>query len=329
MLRRGVARAVQELVLNRASFQVLRDRVLSAGGELTVWPDSGNPATNVAAGETGTVIDIDMDAMTRCVRDASVAGNDVTVGVWLGQRIGQFGVIAASTSELPADTRERLRRSVVICTSRATTLDDDLRDLHDEALDQIARPGGENVVDQVLDTYTEVLHDYARAWLAYADEVGTDTLPSFMESPAAPLDAIRNSVRDLYVRSIESGDRASAFSIVYFPVGIATRAIEWRSPAYFQLVSLYPQFYVLADRGQVDVDTRRIFTERSWWHPVEALELMIPALMRTVELDEQDLSPRLRNDLHRALFNVFRLCVRNGDIQNFREGVRRWRLANR
>jgi hypothetical protein len=247
----------------------------------------------------------------------------------LGQRVGEFGVIAASNGPVDDGQREQLRRAVLLCSSRKTTLDDDLRDLHDEALDQIGRPSSEDVIDSVLDTYAEVLRDYARAWLTYADEVGSDTLPSYVESPAAPLDAVRMSVHDLFTRSVEASDRPAAFSLAYFPVALATRAIEWRSPGYFPLVSLYPQFYAIANRGQVDPDTRRIFTERSWWHPVEALELMIPALQRTLEPEAQAFAQRLRAELHRSLFQVLRSCVQRGDMANFREGVRRWRLANR
>lgn len=328
-LKSGAAAAVDGIVLERVSRHVMQERVEALGGSLEIWPSGEGAESIVVAPAEGTIVDVDLHEVDLAIRLAVANGQSMTIGFWLGQRLRRQGTIASSDRPITEAVRGHLRRAVIVCPARHDSVNDDLNDLHSEAMEAIGRTGSAGVVGEVLDTYTEVLGDYAQAWLAYTNQLSANNLPGYLENAEGPLDAIRSSVRELFRNSVERGDRDAAFQIVYFPVGLAVRAVEWRSPGYFPIVGLYPQFYGLAARGAVDTDTRVIFTERAWWHPVEALELMVPALVRVLPSASLPLADQLRQELHKTLFEVFRICIRNGDLANLREGLRRWRLAGR
>jgi hypothetical protein len=328
VLKRAVAESLRELLIGRIGREMLEKRITGAGGKVDAWANGGDASAVVQGSETGEVADISLENIADAVARAVKQGQSLTVSVRLGQQIGPGVSLAVSDKPISDDLRRRILDAVIVSPPHQTSLADDLKDLHDEAEDAVGKGSSAEPIGRVLATYMDVLHEYAQGWLAYTDQLAATNLPGPFEAEA-PLEAVRLSVRQLFLRSTEAGDRDAAFQVVYFPVAIAIRSIEWSAPGYFQLLSLYPQFYALARRAKVDPEMRAIFAERAWWHPVEALELMLPSVERTLDPAKRSGAAAARNELHRTLLNVFRLAIRAGDAENFREGLRRWRLARR
>jgi len=188
------------------------------------------------------------------------------------------------------------------------------------------------VLDAVLLAFEDSLEAYAEGWRSYIRALEPEYLPEFFELERSPLDEVHRAVGHLLEAALRGGHSEASFALAYFPVNITVKAVRWGAPAYFRLLSLYPLLYSLSHRISPDEDRARIFKERAWWHPVEAIELMLPSVSPPRlpgDAVTSGLAIRARDALGNCLVEVLRLCVKEGDTANFQEGLRRWRIAER
>lgn len=327
VLHRNAALSVRDQLVERASSQIIATRLRLAGGEYAPWIlDSSGPYL-VRGTKSGSVVDVSMPGVEKAARIVSQAGGKLQVAVHLGQRIEAGLPIAAAGIPVSGEAERLIQRALVYGSQRTHSLDDDLIDLHSDALRSLeASP---DILDDILAAYYGVLEDYAVAWLAFTESVESKNLPAWPEAARPPTAQIRDSLLRLYQRSLEGRFRDAAFSLVYFPIGVVQRAVGWHAPGYFDFVDLYTTFYSLANQAAVPEDMQRIFKERAWWHPVEARELILPAIAKHASKEEELLVGRAVRQIDSTVLGVLRACIRSADFENFREGLRRWRIASR
>ena len=325
-LARSVHSSIHSQQLERASSRILAERLAAAHGEFAVWPGSVPPPQLIVAGRSGIVRDASVSGLERAARLVAEAGGTLRIAVRLGQRVEAELPIASCDIAIPAAAARAVQESLVVGSGSGPTLQDDLLDLHDDAIRSLE--SAPDIVDEVLSAYYSVLEEYAREWSVFVDLLETENLPAWGEAELGPTSQIRESLLKLFQRSVEGRHRDSAFAVAYFPIGLLQRAIRWHAPGYFDFVGLYPSYYWLASQDAVPPDMKRIFRERAWWHPVEALELVLPALAHQGSDLESELVSRATARVDVVVLEVLRACIREGDLENFTEGLRRWRLAS-
>lgn len=326
VLRRNTAHLVRRQLVVRASAVVLRQRMTAAGGRYDPWLASAAPVDSIASPRAGLILDINLRKMEQAAREIAEQGGELRLAVGLDQRVGGGAPLATANVAVPPRVRARVEEAVVFGGMPMLSIDDDLSDLHAEALSFLG--GGNDILEDILEAYYGVLEQYAVAWQSFVAVLEAGNLPGWLEGQHAPTAPIRDSVARLFKTAVEGRLREAAFSLIYFPIGVMQRAIRWRAPGYFDFLSMYPNFYWLATREWVPTEMRSIFRERAWWHPVEAKDLILPALVRQSP-DAQELVERADRVLDETILTVLRSCIREGDWDNFEEGLRRWRIANR
>lgn len=188
------------------------------------------------------------------------------------------------------------------------------------------------VLDAVLLAFEDSLEAYAEGWRSYIQALEPEYVTEFFELERSPLGEVHRAVGRLMEAALRGGHSEASFALAYFPVKIAVKAVRWGAPAYFRLLGLYPLLYTLSNRVSPDEDRAWIFKERAWWHPVEAIELMLPSVAAPRlpgNAITASLAARARQALGESLVEVLRLCIKEQDTANFEEGLRRWRIAER
>lgn len=188
------------------------------------------------------------------------------------------------------------------------------------------------VLESVLLAFEDSLEAYAEGWRSYIEALEPEYVTEFFELERSPLDEVHRAVGHLMETALRGGHAEASFALAYFPVRIAVKAVRWGAPAYFRLLGLYPLLYNLSHRVSPDEDRAAIFKERAWWHPVEAIELMLPSVAPPRlpgNATTAQLASRARQALGESLLEVLRLCVKEQDTANFQEALRRWRIAER
>lgn len=209
-----------------------------------------------------------------------------------------------------------------------TRLGDEIERLRLEA--EIALGSDPRVLESALLAFEDSLHAYAEGWRAYIEALEPEYVGDLFELERSPLDQVHRAVGQLMQAAVRGGHSDASFALAYFPVKIAIESVRWGAPAYFRLLSLYPLLYSLSHRTSPDEEHARVFKERSWWHPVEAIELMLPSVSAPripVDPATSGLASRARQALGDCLVEVLRLCVKEQDRTNFQEALRRWRIT--
>jgi hypothetical protein len=290
-------------------------------------PRSDQPeSSRVRFAREGWVTDINVPALERAARGEARDGHALEVGVRLWDRVGAGALLAQGTRALPAETVRLVRNAVRVRPVRAAP---DIRG-HIEALRREAQSSlgpDTTVLDAVLATWEDVLERYATGWRRYVPALESQFVTGLLDESGVPLGAIHESLLELTLASVQTREQEALFNLAYYPIRILRRAIEWRAPAYFSLLDLYPAFYralAVAD-GQL---FRQRIADRPWVHLVEALEFVLPLSRPPYAPDSDDtILDAARTALRRSLAEVLRAAIRHRDIATLREALRRWRMA--
>ena len=327
VLRMNARRIVARHVITRVSASVLEGFLNRVGAVTAPWISGDAPEQRILPPSAGVLLDASLPRLRDAAQQLSGAGGVLQVSLRLGTFLRSAEAVAGADVAIPARARELVTSALVIRRDDGSVLQEDLADLHGYAT--TALESAPDLVDEVLSAYLAILEEYATGWRVFSPELEANLFPQFGEGLEAPIDQIRESVLKLYRQSIESRARDSAFQVAYFPLAAFQRALTWRAPGYFQLLSLFPSFYWLASQRTVPDDMQEIFRERAWVHLVEGMEFVVPAMARNFNGAEDELMlTRARAALQSTMFAVMRGTVRAGDWANFREGLRRWRIAN-
>jgi hypothetical protein len=326
-LRINVRSTVERLVLSRASRVVLVREMAASGGVFGLWVEATGIANRVTSDRSGVVADFSLVRLRHAAEDIGALGGKLEVAIRIGLPIAKGTPISGANVEIPDAVRKSLLSGLVMESVQGPSLEEDLSDLHDDAMASVET--SPDIVDEVLNAYRSVLEEYAIGWRSYTGILGADHLPGWAEGFEAPTKSIKDSILKLFRKSLDTRSIESAQSLSYFPVAVLSRAIDWLAPGYFEFVTLAPGFYWLASQTNVADDMRHVFRERSWSNLVDALQWIIPQLEREADEQRRLLTADAKEELQKALFSVFRAAVREDDFDNFREGIRRWRLANR
>jgi hypothetical protein len=118
------------------------------------------------------------------------------------------------------------------------------------------------------------------------------------------------------------------YELSYFPLRIASKAVQWNAIAYLSILGLYPLMYRAGRRG--GGPGAEALLDRSSRHLLEGLWLVLPAMSRDPfgapdARASNAAGEALRTNLHRLL----EATVDIGDFDTFRQVLRRWKSAER
>jgi hypothetical protein len=192
------------------------------------------------------------------------------------------------------------------------------------------RSGAEGT-DNVLGFYETALQRYAAVWIGVVGSFSKEYSDPGLTWSRSPLGTVRLSVGRLIQASPVAPSVDDVYSIAYFPMRMAQRAIEWNAPAYLQLLDLYPLMYRVGRDSPGPSDATRVaLTDRSWRHLVEGLGLVLPAMERpnTGPVDVESIAAA-RVAIRKNLTAVLESAIEFRDLATFATVLKRWRAAER
>lgn len=320
-------------VTDRYSERVLAAIATASGAEYALWIDpreGDTPGQFVRLDKDGVIADIHLGRLRAGLSDASSMGAVSTqVVIRLGTRLYKGHRLVRSDVEIPQATRSRLSSSVFI--RPASSASDQSLELMLEELFRISLMGlrtGSVGIEGSLDGFEASLESYAEVWTAVEGSLA-DSPPSFeFGGLKSPVGEVTRHIG----RLIESSPRAPSvddvYLLSYFPLKIASRAIEWKAPAYFALLSLYPLMYRVAQTASGPAGIA--LKDRSSRHLLEALWLVIPGIQSREEPPvDAEVAARATEAVRANLLLLLENAIQIQDFATFSSVFRRWRSAER
>jgi hypothetical protein len=203
----------------------------------------------------------------------------------------------------------------------------------DEILEELERLGREAItsssggIERVLDGYEAALDRYASVWTKIVPRLESSHLGDLIRD-TGPVAEIHDALRKLITSVTSNSNIEDVYTLSYFPVRIAQRAIRWNAPAYLQLLDLYPSMYRQSRSiaGGPSVALR----DRSWRHPIEALWLQFPSLNRPTSVPvDVEMIELAKVQVRSALQSVIDAALSAGDTAFATDVIKRWKRAER
>jgi hypothetical protein len=320
-------RAANDIV-RRAGSSAIADLVAAAGASNPFWFTSSSRGGRTMAVRTqsgGFLMDIHTARLSSGLHLAH-ANARVELVLRFMESISSEQVIARASGRVRPLSAERIRSSLYFEKSRDDKSQDLLGELHLVAVRSLlSKVSG---LKPVLNAYQSALQHYAMVWTSVVPRLEWAHVDAGLRWDDGPVGQIYESVRDLLTQVSERSSRDDVYSLSYFPIGVAQRAVEWRAPAYFQLLDLYPLMYRIAPI--VGGSQGAALKDRSWRHLIEALWLLLPRYARDDGLPiDVDVLRQAQDRVRRALGMLLDAAISAGDVTFAADVIQRWRRAER
>jgi hypothetical protein len=333
--RKRLLRATQELLrrelLRNVATSILEADVRAAGGTYSPFsfPSRAPGVSVLRAAQDGQVVDINRRRLLDGVRRA--AGRGLAVNIWLRlwEQVGRDTIIGEVAQEALVPVAGRVRRALWVQPPRAVgDLGSAIESLHVEA--RLSLGPDTTALDAVLETYDAVLQAYALGWRRFVPALTDEHVSLFLEGSGVPVDAIQRAVYDLTEAALQTEALEAVRTLLFYPSHVVGNAVTWRAPAYLRLASLPQHFYVAIATSSCSDTFRRRVLELPWLYLVETLTYSLALRGHPyVANPNQEALSAARWAVRRGLVGVLRQTIHQGDLANFREGLRRWRIAER
>jgi hypothetical protein len=316
-----------ELVRNVAA-SLLGSLVREAGGEFSPFFFVREHLTEdhrIRLGRTGEVADVNTRSLAGIISTSKIDGIRLSVSLRLWEQVSGSTIIVEANEQIPDRTAQKVRGSLFLRTAKSST--DVAVQINLLRLEAQTGLGPDlTVLDAVLDVYEGILEEYALGWRRFVPALEAGHVSSFIRGSGVPIAAIRDALYGLMEGAIDARAPNAFRKILFFPAHLVGLAVEWRAPAYLEFSSLARVGYALASRARDERELQQ--RELAWMYLVEVLEFLLPQRRAPyVVVEDEEMVAAAQHALRESLIEVLRAAATAGDTANFKEGLRRWRIA--
>jgi hypothetical protein len=328
-LLRATQNVLRRELLRNVSTSLLQADVQAAGGEFSALMFAREASSDalIRAGRDGQIADVNRRRLLATVRNASRKGVRLEVWLRLWERLTKDTPIGQPAETPPQSWRRALQRSIDVRPAEAVgDLRIEIDRLHVEA--RMSVGPDTTALDAVLEAYDAVLEGYALGWRRYVPALTQEHVSDFLEGSGVPFDAIQRATYDLTEAALQAGALDALRTLLFHPAHLVAKSVDWKAPAYLRIAQLPQHAYTAIMTTDISAALRRRVADLPWLYLVETLEFSLPTRGRPyVEDVNTEHLREARWALRRGLISVLRRTIEHSDIANFKEGLRRWRIA--
>lgn len=319
--------AANRLLEARVGAHLLEPMLGRIGVELSPWLEPANlgVGTDVEYARAGVVSDVRMCQFLGTLTRLAATPPPPSVNLTLWRQVSASARLARVPAGVAPQVGQSLRTSVRIATeTNSVSVVDELDLLAGYGADAVMDAG---LVNAVLDAYAVALGSYANAWTPYVGAFTAEHLPTGLMGEISPVDAMSRNLVRMARAALRADADDSAAALMFFPVRILRDTTGWHAPGYLRLLNLEATFVYVAQQVEAPDRARAATRERAWRYLTEGLAFFVRGFMirRGLEPEQIDSAERAVSD---ALLEVLRALLVVGDLENFREGLRMWRIRD-